>query len=103
MLDLSSSEETVRISHSFCSDFQGMHLWESSSIQVHAQTLNMQSCRFHHGTASELNHVSIREWPEQSHGAGSAVKSQGIEAGVPQEKTRGEGVAPVCKFPWPNI
>ena len=59
-LDLSSNEEMVGISHSFCSDFQGMHLWESSLIQAHAQTLDRQSCRFRHGTASELNHVSIR-------------------------------------------
>lgn len=34
VLDLSSDEETVVMAHSFCSDFQGMHLWESSSIQA---------------------------------------------------------------------
>lgn len=34
VLDLSSDEETVGVAHSFCSDFQGMHLWESSSIQA---------------------------------------------------------------------
>ena len=32
--DLSFDEETVVSSHSFCSDFQGMHLRESSSIRA---------------------------------------------------------------------
>ncbi len=88
VLDLSSDEETVGFSHSFCSDFQGMHLWGSSSIQAHAQTPDMQSCRFHQGTASELNHVSIQKRPDLSHGAGNAASSQVIEAHVPQEKDR---------------
>ena len=88
MLDLSSDEETVEIAHSFCSDFQGMHLWESSFIQAPAQRLDMQSRSLHRGRARELNHVSSQERPEPSHGAGSAAKSQDIGARVPLEEPR---------------
>ncbi len=37
-------------------------------------------------TVSKLNPLSSRERPDSSHGAGSAPKSQGIGARVPQEE-----------------
>ena len=55
-------------------------------MQVPAQRLDVQSHSLHHGLASELNHVSSWECPELSQMAGSAAKSQGVGAQVPQVK-----------------
>ena len=57
-------------------------------IPAPAERLDVQSHSRHHRTASKLNHVSSQERPETTHGAGSAHKSQGIRARVPQEERR---------------
>ncbi len=103
MLDLSSNEVTVGISHSFCSDFQGMHLWESSSIQAHAQMVDMQSCRFHHGSASELNHISVRSGQSRAMGQEMQPVLRASKLVFPEKRPEVEGVAPVHTFPSPNL
>ena len=103
MLDLSSDEETVGMAHSFCSDFQGMHLWESSSIQARVLRSGMSK------VATSIPGRSVSSIMSAFWSAQIAAMWQELDPNLgpwdlacPRETPEGEGVNTMPRSLGPN-
>ena len=80
------------IAHSFCSDFKGMNLWESSSIEAPAQSLDVQSCSLHHRQPVTSIMSAVRSGQSRAMGQEVQSRRRALELGCHGKSPGGESV-----------